>query len=78
MTRLFFYHQKLKASCFYSLFNVSTCFYGSKHLSQLREREREREREELLGRGGEHIREKRKWEKVLGKLKMGRAFATTN
>ena len=42
------------------------------------EREREREREELLGRGGEHIREKRKWEKVLGKLKMGRAFATTN
>ena len=43
-----------------------------------REREREREREELLGRGGEHIREKRKWEKVLGKLKMGRAFATTN
>ena len=40
--------------------------------------EREREREELLGRGGEHIREKRKWEKVLGKLKMGRAFATTN
>ena len=43
----------------------------------LEERERE-ERDPLLGRGGEHIREKRKWEKVLGKLKMGRAFATTN
>ena len=73
-----FLSSKVKASCFYSLFtHVSTsCFYGSKHLSQFR-RERERkERDPLLGRGGEHIREKRKWEKVLGKLKMGRAFDT--